>query len=164
MPLQDCSISIANALEILQICIKPSKCCKIWVPYYGDVIMGAMASQITSLTFFYSTIYSGADQRKHQSSVSLAFVRGIHWWPLNSPFKWPVMWKMFPFDDVIMNNQYQTTTKHNAEQPLHTLKTRSCHDDNFIFTCGTSGFHYGNPCCCCLWRKIWHYDSFGSSV
>ena len=45
--------------------------------YYNDVIMGAMPSQITSLTIVYSTIYSGGDQRKHQSSVSLAFVRGI---------------------------------------------------------------------------------------
>ena len=45
---------------------------------------------------------SGADQRKHQSSVSLAFVRGIHRWSGNSPHKWPVTWKMFPFDDVIM--------------------------------------------------------------
>ena len=52
-----------------------------------------MASQITSLTIVYSTVYSGADQRKHQSSTSLAFVRGIHR---------PVTRKMFPFDDVIM--------------------------------------------------------------
>ena len=48
------------------------------------------------------TVYSGADQRKHQSSTSLAFVRGIHRWPVNSPHKWPVARKMFPFDDVIM--------------------------------------------------------------
>ena len=48
--------------------------------YYSDVIMGAMASQITSLAIVYSTVYSGADQRKHQSSGSLAFVRGIHRW------------------------------------------------------------------------------------
>ena len=67
-----------------------------------DVIMGAMASQITSLTIVYSTVYSGADQRKHQSSTSLAFVRGIHRGPVNSPHKWPVTRKMFPFDDVIM--------------------------------------------------------------
>ena len=39
--------------------------------------MGAIASQITSLTIVYSTVYSDADERKHQSSVSLAFVRGI---------------------------------------------------------------------------------------
>ena len=70
--------------------------------HYGDVIMGAMASQITSLTIVYSTVYSGADQTKHQSSASLAFVRGIHRGPVNSPRKWPVTRKMFPFDDVIM--------------------------------------------------------------
>ena len=70
--------------------------------HYDDVIKGAMASQITSLTFVYSTVYSGADQRKHQSSASLAFVRGIHRGSVNSPYKWPVTRKMFSFDDVIM--------------------------------------------------------------
>ena len=57
----------------------------------------------TGLTIVYSTLYSGADQRKHQSSASLAFVRGIHRSPVNSPHKGPVTRKMFPFDDVIMN-------------------------------------------------------------
>ena len=70
--------------------------------HYGDVIMGAVASQITSLTIVYSTVYSGADQRKHQSSTSLAFVWGNHRRPVNSPHKGPVKRKMFPFDDVIM--------------------------------------------------------------
>ena len=65
--------------------------------------MGPMASQITSLTIVYPTVYSGADQRKHQSSVSLAFVRGIHRGPVNSPHKWPVTRKTLPFDDVIMS-------------------------------------------------------------
>ena len=46
-----------------------------WI-HYCDVIMGAEVSQITSLTIVYKTVYS--DQRKHQSSASLAFVRGIH--------------------------------------------------------------------------------------
>ena len=64
--------------------------------------MGAIASQITSFTIVYSTVYSDADQRKHQSSASLAFVIGIHRGPMNSPHKWPVTRKMFPFDDVIM--------------------------------------------------------------
>ena len=73
--------------------------------HHSDVIMGAMASQITSLTVVYSPVYSGADQRKHQSSASLAFVRGIHRWPVNSPHKWPVTRKMFPFDDVIVGWQ-----------------------------------------------------------
>ena len=63
-----------------------------------------MASQITSPTIVYSTVYSGADQRKHQSSASLAFVWGVHRWPVNSPCKWPVTRKMFPFDDVILEN------------------------------------------------------------
>ena len=70
--------------------------------HYNDVIMGTIASQVTSLTIVYSTVYSDADQRKHQSSASLAFVQGIHRWPVNSPHKWPVPWKMFPFYDVIM--------------------------------------------------------------
>ena len=70
--------------------------------HYSDVTMGTTASQISSLTIVYSTVYSGTDQRKHQSSASLAFVRGIYRWPVNSPHKWPVTRKMFPFDDVIM--------------------------------------------------------------
>ena len=75
--------------------------------------MGAMASQITSLTIVYSTIYSDFDQRKHQSSASLAFVRGIHLWPVNSPHKWPVKRKMFPFDDVMIES-----TRHRS-YPFH---------------------------------------------
>ena len=83
----------------------------IWYPlqqarhhadHYGDVIMGSISSQITSLTIVYSTVYSDADQRKHQSSASLAFVWGIHRGPVNSPHKWTVTRKMCPFDDVIM--------------------------------------------------------------
>ena len=73
--------------------------------HYNDVIMNPMASQITSVAIVYSTVYLGADQRKHQSSASLAFVRGIHRVPVNSPHKWPVTRKMFPFDDVIMKAQ-----------------------------------------------------------
>ena len=78
----------------------------VWRPgnHYDDVIMGTIASQITSLTGVYSTVYSGADQSKHQSSASLAFVWGIHRGPVNSPHKWPVTRKMFPFDYVIMTH------------------------------------------------------------
>ena len=64
--------------------------------------------QITSLTVVYSTVYSDADQRKHQSSTSLAFVRGIHRGPVNSPNKWPVTRKMFPLDDVTMIQKIHT--------------------------------------------------------
>ena len=51
--------------------------------HYSDVVMGAMASQITSFAIVYSTVYLGADQRKHQTSASLAFVQWIHRWPVN---------------------------------------------------------------------------------
>ena len=76
-----------------------------WIPlaHNSDVLMSVMASQITSLMIVCSTVCSGADQRKHQSSASLAFLMGIHWWPVNSPHKGPVTWKMFSFDDAIMH-------------------------------------------------------------
>ena len=64
--------------------------------------MSAIASQITSLAIVYATVYSGGDQGKHQRSVSLAFVRGIHRSPVNSPHKGPIKRKMFPLDYVIM--------------------------------------------------------------
>ena len=70
--------------------------------HYSDVKMSTMASQITGVSIVYLTISSGADQRKHQSFASLAFVRGIHRWPVNSHHKGLVTQKMFPFDDVIM--------------------------------------------------------------
>ena len=78
------------------------KCFSSRPTHYNDVIMGMIASQITSLMIVYSTVYSDADHRKHQSSISLAFVRKIHRGPVNSPHRWPVTQKMFPFDDVIM--------------------------------------------------------------
>ena len=81
----------------------------LWV-HYNNVIMSAMASQITSPTIVYSTVYSGAHQRNHQNFASLAFLRGIHWWPVNSPHKRPVTRKIFPFDDVIMWNFDQHLT------------------------------------------------------
>ena len=78
--------------------------------HYDDVIMTMLASQITSLLVVYSIVYSGVNQRKHQSSASLAFVREIHRGPVNFPHKWPVTRKMFPFDYVIMfTTNYSTT-------------------------------------------------------
>ena len=58
-------------------------------PKYYNVIMNGIASQITSLMVVYSTVYSRRRSKKHQSSASLAFVRGIHRWPVNSPHKGP---------------------------------------------------------------------------
>ena len=86
--------------------------------HYNDVIMSTMASQITSLTIVYSTVYSGIDQRKHQSSASLAFVRGIYWWLVNSPHKGLVTQKMFSFDDIIMHRHGTDRATFTHSKPL----------------------------------------------
>ena len=72
------------------------------VAHYSDVTTSAMASQITGVSIVCSTVCFGVDQRKYQSSTSLAFVRGIHRWLMDSPHKGQVTRKMFPFDNVIM--------------------------------------------------------------
>ena len=77
--------------------------------------MGTIASQITSLTIVYSTVNTDADQRKHRSSAALAFVWGIHRWPMNSPHKWPITRKMFPFDDVIIPTKFGTRYEYDLE-------------------------------------------------
>ena len=78
--------------------------------HYNDVIMSAMAFQITSITnllLFAQPFIQGADQRKYQSSASLAFVKAIYRWLVNSTHKGPVTQKMFPFDDVIMKTTWR---------------------------------------------------------
>ena len=99
---------------------------KRWVP----VIMSAIASQITGVSIMYSIVCSGADQRKHKSSASLAFVRGIHRWPVVSPHKGPVTRKMFPFDDVIMLNLttgWTTTLDRSSAAQLSVYLTKLSH-------------------------------------
>ena len=91
--------------------------------HYNDVIMGAITTQINSLTIVYSIIYSDADQRKHQSSASLAFVRGIHRGPVNSPDKWPVTRKMFPFNDVFVFARSRYLTSKSDINTLHKRDT-----------------------------------------
>ena len=78
--------------------------------HYGDVLMGAIASQITGISIVYSIVFPCADQRKHKNSASLAFVRRIHQWPVNSHHKGPMPRKMFPFDGVIMTCCYRYFT------------------------------------------------------
>ena len=110
--------------------------------------MTTLASEITSLTVVYSIVYSGVNQRKHQSSASLAFVREIHQGPVNFPHKWPVTRKMFPFDDVIMGNrvshvpvkQHKPTCKKSVvtkpqptiTNPAGTHLFRKRHQDNVV--------------------------------
>ena len=93
--------------------------------HYNDVIMSEIASQITSLTIVCSIVYSDADQTKHQSSASLAFVRGIHRGPVNSPHKWPVTRKLFPFDDVIMKclRPVSLSGSHQLHHSCHKIDT-----------------------------------------
>ena len=104
--------------------------------HYNDDMMSAIASQITSLTIVYSTVYSGADQRKHQSSASLAVVRGIHWWSVNSPHKGPVTRKIFPFDDVIV---------------ILALRSRSSTIGHSL----SSGYPCVDPCVYICYRKLY---------
>ena len=101
---------------------------QLWWSPYNDVIMSAMASQITSLTIVYSSVCSRADQWKHQSSASLASVWGILRWPVNSQHKGPITRKMFPFDDVIM---YWSTMSYSDQYwichvPGSSLSTNYC--------------------------------------
>ena len=105
--------------------------------HYSDVAMSVMASQIIEVSIVYLNVCSGAYQRKHQSSVSLAFVRGIHRWPVNSPHKGPGMRKMFAFDDVIMLLQL---LKDKGSTPLMPVKVTVCmisSEDTWEPLCGS---------------------------
>ena len=84
----------------------------------------------------YLTVYSGAD-KKHHNSASLAFVRGIRRWSVNSPHKWPATRKMFPFDDVIMSKKGTEAQSISYQDIVHIKRTNSlytlissllCHD------------------------------------
>ena len=109
--------------------------------HYSDIIMSAMASQITNLTIVYSTVYSVTDQRKHQSTASLAIVRGIHQCPVNSSHKWPVTRKIFPFDDVIIyicdcQRPFSASVSVYPKPNLCTRKNKSKNgnsDDNIVY-------------------------------
>ena len=92
--------------------------------HYSDVIMSAIESQITSVSIVCITVCPGTDQRKHQISAPLAFVRGIHRWPVNSPHKGPVTRKTFPFDDVIMVCKIGCDTSMNQCTKLSSIMNR----------------------------------------
>ena len=110
--------------------------------HYNDVIMGAIASPITSVTIVYSAVYSGRDQRKHQSSASLAFVLGIHRWLVNSPHKGPVMRKIFPFDGAIMER----------EAYVHLILIRVFFSFSFFFCLVLKGYSRSSTTNGSLWR------------
>ena len=93
--------------------------------------MGVIAPQIASLTIVYSKVYSDADKKK--SSASLAALRGIHRGPVNSPHKWPVTRKMFPFDDVIMDWTESRLMEYNSlPDSTVVLNDLVCRAENFL--------------------------------
>ena len=116
------------------------------IQHCSDVIMGEMASQMTSLTIVYLTAYSGADRRKHQNPTSLAFVRGIHRWPVNSPHNGPVTRKRFPFDDFIMGGLFLVTFGATILVPYHEVMYMYM---QLIWRCDT------RP-----WKYNWKWSSF----
>ena len=129
----------------------------IWLDamsHYGDVIMIAMASLITAVSIVCSIVCSDADQRKHLSSEPLAFVRGLHRWPVDSPHKGPVAREMFPLDDVI--------TSYPADNPADTVARYQC---VFFFRQPASCFcppHTKLGLCSCLFTgtpmmRVWWY-------
>ena len=119
-----------------------------FIIHNSDVKMRAIAPQITGVSIVYSNACLCADQRKHQSSASLAFVRGIQRSPVNSPLKGPVTRKLFPFDDVIMGipgYQLDTTWEfgvtvaelmffcHSCNWSIAHMYTHNCILDDILF-------------------------------
>ena len=95
------------------VCLSPLTCPITMTSIWAWWRLKSPASRLFTQPFI-----QAADQRKQQSFASLAFVQGIHRWPVNSPHKWPVRRKMFPFGDVIMRCA-----------SLHSMITRTTHID-----------------------------------
>ena len=134
--------------------------------------MGAIASQITSLTIVYSTVYSDADPRIHQSSASLPCLRRIHWGPVNSPHKWQVTRKIFSFDNIITLVQMLSKKKTNlVQKPANRLPCQAdyiaMNDVNFQNLFSSFGWHpidifWHTSYCIVLLLKL-NYEVFKST-
>ena len=119
--------------------LRPTECCYL---HYSDIMMSATASQITGVSIVCSAVRWGADQRKHQRSASLAFVRTIHQWPVDSPHKSPVTRKMFPFYDVIMGLHGQ---KGKQSFFVHKVNVLCKFHDIWMKYPGYSTIYYASP-------------------
>ena len=116
---------------------------KIMLFHSSNVIMSPMASQITGVSIVGSTVCSCADQRKHRSFASLAFVRGIHRWPIDSPHKGPVTRNFFQLMTSSCEVSFpcnrgwalkDTSQKQNGSHSDHLDvfgRTRGCHSDSY---------------------------------
>ena len=110
----------------------------------------------------FTIVYSGTDQRKHQSSASLAFVRGIHRRPVNSPPKWLVTRKKFPFNDVIMTESAQATVLY-YEFEKYTVEITATYpmvqwiNGNIVFELTSRGYYIFMPNKLYLWTASVHW-------
>ena len=151
MPQTGCRLSwslLTIRLMTFMLCAKFQKD----LSHCSDVIMGAMASQITSLMIVYSTVYSGTDQRKHEISAPLAFVRGMHRWQVNSPHRWLVTRKRFLLDDVIMEqNNGQSTSR-----PRHIWNAHCEYLSDNMSTMLRENFNQQHNLYRCYQSEIWH--------
>ena len=113
--------------------------------HYNDIIMGTMASQTTSLTIVHSSVYSGADKRKHQSSASLTFVRGIQ--PVTSEFPAQMASnaEMFPFDDVIMDDRHWSGPRAPRNEEAFWVRHKSCRFKTVNITISTKNQPTNQP-------------------
>ena len=145
--------------------------------HYSDVIMSAIASQITGIAIVCLTVCWGADQRKHHSSASQAFMRGIHRWPVDSPHKGPVTRKTFLFDDVIMGglcwwkvpiciNHTPRTSANIFFSSKYTLRHIISYAPDFfhiihagyISTIGYHPYNFTDSHFLQIWRFGWNFD------
>ena len=108
--------------------------------HYSDVIMSAMSSQITDVSLVHSTACS--EQRKHQSSASLAFVRETHRWPVDSRHKGPVTQKIFPFDDAILDLSNIRNNRANKTKCPSSYTTNLMAINKKMWNVVSRSFHY----------------------
>ena len=129
----------------------------------SNVIMITMASQITSFRVVYATVYQSADQRKYQSSASLACVRGIHRSPVNSSYKGPVTRQISPFDDVIMsqNDISRTDQEYGNKFDIWFADVKVI---NHLAVCVSWQLHRQKQYCQCSWHISVYFILYISHV
>ena len=116
------------------------------VQYHNDdVIMTPMAPQITRLAVVYSIVYSGVDKKKHQSSASLAFVRGIHrdrWIPRS---KGQLRGKCFHLMTSSCIEQFVLEIRWRLRisdaEPSSNFEYKVCHKIRMLFPSAKIGYH-----------------------
>ena len=111
-------MDLLDPFHIITVAYRPNE---VTLQHYSDVTMGSMASQITSLTIVYSTVYSGVDQRKHQSSASLAFVRGISAQMASNAENVSIWWRHHEKRIKSTDIPYRNTTQEMQTVCIHSL-------------------------------------------